>query len=157
MALSFGYPPAGPPNSHGWLDGGARSQNPGSRVGFLFRPGGHLDPTNVWSMDSSRRADVHGAFSFLVAFNFRNSFEDFNSVFFISTFLITTFHYYYIIKLGFCDIHTSSISSLDCGLLHFACKFFPRITNSHKKISACGGQKTMKCSLRSRRSLRSQE
>ena len=83
----------GPPNSHGWLDGGARSQNPGSRVGFLFRPGGHLDPTNVWSMDSSRRADVHGAFSFLVAFNFRNSFEDFNSVFFISTFLITTFHH----------------------------------------------------------------
>ena len=80
-----------------------------------------------------------------------------NSLFFISTFLITTFHYYYIIKLGFCDIHTSSISSLDCGLLHFACKFFSRITNSHKKISACGGQKTMKCSLRSRRLLRSLE
>jgi hypothetical protein len=32
-------------------------------------------------------------------------------------------------------------------LFHFAIKFCSRITNSHKKISACGGQKTMKSSL----------
>ena len=53
---------AGPPNSHGWLDGGARSQNPGSKVVFLFGPGGHLDPPNVWSIDSPRRDDAHGDF-----------------------------------------------------------------------------------------------
>ena len=88
-------------------------------------------------------------------FQFSKFFRRFQFCIFHLNIFGTTFHYYYIIKLGF--IHTSSISSLDCGLLHFACKFFSRITNSHKKISACGGQKTMKCSLRSRRSLRSQE
>ena len=52
----------GPPNSLGWLDGGARRRNPGSKVVFLFGPGGHLDPPNVWSIDSPRRDDAHGDF-----------------------------------------------------------------------------------------------
>ena len=55
---------AGPPNSLGWLDGGARRRNPGSKVVFQFGPGGHLDPPNVWSIDSSRRDDAHGVFNF---------------------------------------------------------------------------------------------
>ena len=94
---------AGPPHSHGWLDGGARPRNPRPKVVFLFGPGSHIDPTNVWSIDSSRRGDASGVFTFPIFIQFRNlNFKEIFFFFYISSillgfsqtqyFLIITFH-----------------------------------------------------------------
>ena len=55
---------SGPRHSPGRLYGGARQWKFGSRVDFYFRRDGHLDPPNVCSIDSARREDGHGAFTF---------------------------------------------------------------------------------------------
>ena len=62
---------AGPPNSPGRLYGDARSREPGSGVDFPLRLGALLDPPNVCSIDSARREDHHGAFTFSKGFDFK--------------------------------------------------------------------------------------